>query len=178
MMDPAERNGPLDPPQRTKDRKPMNKIPKLQSLDEAQQLVEELYEKVQDAKDELKRADEFSRNNGQVIEKLALSTQEIGQAVKMIKNIAGQTNMLALNAAIEAAGAGEAGKGFAVVANEVKDLARQTAEATNLISKKMAEILKNTVSASDTAREITESIDKIRRANDEIIQVTQDSSGM
>ncbi len=156
----------------------MNKIPKLQSLDEAQQLVEELYEKVQDAKDELKRADEFSRNNGQVIEKLALSTQEIGQAVKMIKNIAGQTNMLALNAAIEAAGAGEAGKGFAVVANEVKDLARQTAEATNLISKKMAEILKNTVSASDTAREITESIDKIRRANDEIIQVTQDSSGM
>ncbi|MBF0191228.1 MAG: hypothetical protein HQL99_08880 [Magnetococcales bacterium] len=156
----------------------MNKIPKLQSLDEAQLLVEELYEKVQDATEELRRADGFSRNNAQVIEKLAISAQEIGQAVKMIKNIAGQTNMLALNAAIEAAGAGEAGKGFAVVANEVKDLARQTAEATNLISKKMADILKNTAGASDTAREITESIEKIRRANDEIIQVTHDSSGM
>ncbi|HIJ83445.1 MAG TPA: chemotaxis protein, partial [Magnetococcales bacterium] len=89
----------------------MYKVPQLKSIDEAQLLVEELVSKVNEASAELEHAKDFSRKNAEVIEKLAASAQEIGQAVKMIKNIAGQTNMLALNAAIEAAGAGEAGKG-------------------------------------------------------------------
>ena len=72
--------------------------------------------------------------------KLGESSAEIGQVIKVITSIAQQTNLLALNATIEAARAGEAGKGFAVVANEVKELAKQTAKATEDISLRIAAI--------------------------------------
>ena len=71
------------------------------------------------------------------VSKLGESSAEIGQVVKVITSIAEQTNLLALNATIEAARAGESGKGFAVVANEVKELANQTAKATDEISSKI-----------------------------------------
>jgi methyl-accepting chemotaxis protein len=74
------------------------------------------------------------------VNKLGESSAEIGQVIKVITSIAQQTNLLALNATIEAARAGEAGKGFAVVANEVKELAKQTAKATEDISQKIAAI--------------------------------------
>jgi len=74
------------------------------------------------------------------------STQKITEVVQLIQDIAAQTNLLALNATIEAARAGEAGKGFAVVANEVKNLANQTAQATEDITKQVSDIQ----SASDT----------------------------
>jgi methyl-accepting chemotaxis protein len=81
--------------------------------------------------------------------KLGDSSAEIGQVIKVITSIAQQTNLLALNATIEAARAGEAGKGFAVVANEVKELAKETAKATEDISRKIETI------QSDTGEAVT-----------------------
>ena len=79
--------------------------------------------------------------------KLGESSAEIGNVIKVITSIAQQTNLLALNATIEAARAGEAGKGFAVVANEVKELAKQTAKATEDISQKIEAIQGDTKAA-------------------------------
>ena len=74
------------------------------------------------------------------MQKLGQAAQEIGHVTETITNISAQTNLLALNATIEAARAGAAGKGFAVVANEIKELARQTAEATEDIKMRIAGI--------------------------------------
>jgi methyl-accepting chemotaxis protein len=79
-------------------------------------------------------------DSNRTVSRLGDSSAEIGQVVKIITTIAQQTNLLALNATIEAARAGEAGKGFAVVANEVKQLAKQTAQATEDIGRKIANI--------------------------------------
>jgi methyl-accepting chemotaxis protein len=86
-------------------------------------------------------------DTNQIVSKLGDSSTEIGQVIKVITSIAQQTNLLALNATIEAARAGEAGKGFAVVANEVKELAKQTAKATEDISRKIEAIQGDTKAA-------------------------------
>ena len=86
-----------------------------------------------------------AQNTNAAITKLGESSSRIGQVIKVITSIAGQTNLLALNATIEAARAGEAGKGFAVVANEVKELAKQTAKATEDISQRISMIQSDTI---------------------------------
>jgi methyl-accepting chemotaxis protein len=88
------------------------------------------------------------------ISKLGDSSIEIGKVIKVITSIAEQTNLLALNATIEAARAGEAGKGFAVVANEVKELAKETAKATEDISQKIDAIQGDTTEAVKAIKEI------------------------
>ncbi|GAA3295786.1 methyl-accepting chemotaxis protein [Dactylosporangium vinaceum] len=92
------------------------------------------------------------------IGKLGASSTEIGEVVKVITAIAGQTNLLALNATIEAARAGEFGKGFAVVAQEVKDLARETAQATDDIGKRVQAIQVDTEDAVGAMGQIGEVI--------------------
>jgi methyl-accepting chemotaxis protein len=92
---------------------------------------------------------------------LGESSAEIGKVIKVITAIAGQTNLLALNAAIEAARAGEAGKGFAVVANEVKELAKATANATEDISRKIEAIQRDTQGAVEAIGQIGNIIDTI-----------------
>ena len=81
-----------------------------------------------------------TRRTDKVVQELAEGAQKIGDVVRLINDIAGQTNLLALNATIEAARAGEAGKGFAVVASEVKNLATQTAKATQEIAGQIGQI--------------------------------------
>ncbi len=107
-----------------------------------------------------KAAQTAGKTNTQV-DALGESAQRIGKVVELITNIAAQTNLLALNATIEAASAGEAGKGFAVVANEVKELAKQTANATEEIRAQVEEMQGNTMNTVDAIREISKIITDI-----------------
>ncbi len=95
------------------------------------------------------------------MERLGESSAEIGNVIKLITSIAEQTNLLALNATIEAARAGDAGKGFAVVASEVKDLAQETARATEDISSRVAAIQSDTGGAVEVINRISEVIARI-----------------
>jgi methyl-accepting chemotaxis protein len=105
-------------------------------------------------------ADEAGRTNSTVAG-LVDAAREIGEVVELISDIAGQTNLLALNATIEAARAGDAGKGFAVVASEVKNLANQTARATEQISQRIEAMRDITGEAASTIRKIGETIVEI-----------------
>jgi methyl-accepting chemotaxis protein len=95
------------------------------------------------------------------ITKLGESSQEIGNVIKVISSIAQQTNLLALNATIEAARAGDAGRGFAVVANEVKELAKQTAKATEDITNRITGIQKDSIGAVDAVAAIGVTIERL-----------------
>ena len=118
------------------------------------------------------------------------ASQRVGRVVKLISQIAGQTNLLALNATIEAARSGEAGKGFAVVASEVKNLARQTSEATEEITAEIKAIQTKTEQVDDSvatiastigrisesARSIADSVDQQRAATLEISRTGQQAA--
>jgi len=95
------------------------------------------------------------------VSKLGESSSQIGQVIKVITTIARQTNLLALNATIEAARAGEAGKGFAVVANEVKELAKQTAKATEDIGVRVSDIQSGTKGAVSGIANISNIVEQV-----------------
>ena len=117
-----------------------------------------------------------AETTNRTIGKLGESSSEIGKVIKVITSIAQQTNLLALNATIEAARAGEAGKGFAVVANEVKELAKETAKATEEIGQKIEAIQSDTRSAVQAIGEIGTIINQINDISNTIASAVEEQT--
>ncbi|MFI5912257.1 methyl-accepting chemotaxis protein [Dactylosporangium sp. NPDC051541] len=129
--------------------------------DEMGASIREIAQNANDAARVASEAVGVAEQTNQTVSKLGDSSTEIGNVVKVITSIAEQTNLLALNATIEAARAGAAGKGFAVVASEVKDLAQETARATEDISRRVEAIQADTHNAVAAIGEISQIIARI-----------------
>jgi methyl-accepting chemotaxis protein len=117
-----------------------------------------------------------AQNTNTTVAKLGQASNEIGQVIKVITSIAQQTNLLALNATIEAARAGEAGKGFAVVANEVKELAKETAKATEDITQKIEGIQGDTKGAVEAIGQITTIINQVNDISNTIASAVEEQT--
>jgi methyl-accepting chemotaxis protein len=138
--------------------------------------IAEIARHVQDASRMTQQAVQEANRTNLTIKDLGESSNQIGQVIKVITSIAQQTNLLALNATIEAARAGEAGKGFAVVANEVKELARQTAKATEEISQKIGAIQSATGVAITAIGSIGDSIGRINEISTTIASAVEEQT--
>lgn len=123
--------------------------------------INEISQQVARAAKTTEKAVEDARRTDTIVRALADAAQKIGEVVQLISGVAAQTNLLALNATIEAARAGDAGKGFAVVASEVKNLATQTAKATQEIAAQIKQIQGATGEAVDAIKGIVTTIDEV-----------------
>ena len=130
--------------------------------------IAEISRQVQDASGIAAEAVQIVQSTNTSMQSLSKNAGQIGDVVSLITDIAGQTNLLALNATIEAARAGDAGKGFSVVASEVKNLAGQTAKATENISRQIGAIQQSTAGAVSAINQISAIIDQISQAQSTI----------
>jgi methyl-accepting chemotaxis protein len=121
-------------------------------------------------------ASEGAQRAAATMDNLGRSAKAIGKVVEMIKSIASQTNLLALNATIEAASAGDAGRGFAVVANEVKELAKQTAAATEDIRERVEEMQDNTSQAVNVIHDIVGQIERLNNISGVIAAAVEEQT--
>ncbi|MGA3009810.1 MAG: methyl-accepting chemotaxis protein [Terracidiphilus sp.] len=144
--------------------------------EEMQASIREISKNANDSARVAKNAVSVAQSTNETMKKLGESSQEIGNVIKVITSIAQQTNLLALNATIEAARAGEAGKGFAVVANEVKELAKQTAKATEEISQKIEAIQGVTKGAVAAIEEIGTIINQINDISNSIASAVEEQT--
>jgi methyl-accepting chemotaxis protein len=131
------------------------------SAEEMSASIREIAANATEAADVASSAVRSAHDATDTVAKLGTSSAEIGEVIKVITAIAEQTNLLALNATIEAARAGDAGKGFAVVANEVKELAKETAAATENIGQRIVAIQGDAQAASGAIEDITGVISRI-----------------
>ncbi len=138
------------------------------ATEEMTQTVQEIAQTSAQARVVVEGAVDRSRMASEKVETLGSAANDISKVTEVITEISEQTNLLALNATIEAARAGEAGKGFAVVANEIKELAKQTAEATLEIRNKIEGIQSST---SDTVQEISKVNESISDTNDLVTSI-------
>jgi len=146
------------------------------SAEELMASIKEISKSSNEAARVAKNAVSVAEQTNQRIGKLGESSIEIGKVIKVITSIAEQTNLLALNATIEAARAGEAGKGFAVVANEVKELAKQTAQATEEIGQKIGAIQADTKDAVKAIGEITGIINQVNDISNTIASAVEEQT--
>lgn len=123
-----------------------------------------------------RKADSQARQTRDLMIKLDESARQIGKIVELINQIAEQTNLLALNATIEAASAGEAGRGFAVVANEVKELARQSASATQDIRLQVSLIQENTSNSMEAIDDVAKVIEQVSQIASSIAAAVEEQS--
>jgi methyl-accepting chemotaxis protein len=138
--------------------------------------IREIAKNATDAAHVAGQAVEVARRTNRSVTKLGESSNEIGNVIKVITSIAEQTNLLALNATIEAARAGDAGKGFAVVANEVKELAQETAKATEDIERRVQAIQSDTQSAVAAITQIAQIIDQINDTQTTIASAVEEQT--
>ncbi len=131
------------------------------AAEELSSSIQEISRQVTLATEVANKASEEAEKTSAIFNRLNESSKKIGEVIGLINDIADQTNLLALNATIEAARAGEAGKGFAVVANEVKNLANQTAKATEEISQQISSSQSDTNNAVNAIHTITDIINQI-----------------
>ena len=146
------------------------------SVENLLESIHEIAHSAQDAAAVARQSVEMAAATSGTMDELGRSSSQIGQVVKVITSIAEQTNLLALNATIEAARAGDMGKGFAVVANEVKELARETAKATEDIGAKIEAMQSDTKRAVAAIGEITAVIEKIDMLQTKIATAVEEQS--